>query len=308
MKTSAFSEENLHAFVCTARLASFSEAAHELGMTTSGVSYLIKRLETLLDVRLFIRSTRHVALTEAGRYFYLKAQTLLDDFRYIEKGVGSIDRGVEPSMRICINNLLHTPHHTTTLIRLLKATFPHCMVRIQTEVYDGVWDALRFRNADFAVGAPGILNDGGGINYVEMKHVHWRFVIAPAHPLASLPEPIPESLLRHYPAVCIDDTASRMIKRTAWLLHGQEPLFVPDMDSKQLAQERGLGIGFLPDYRVWQPLREGRLIEKRVQNPRQPSLMLAAWKASLKGKVACWLQQQFRPGNTLAELYRDLSH
>lgn len=65
-----FTEENLLAFTTAARFGSFSKAAEELGLTTSAISYTIKRMETGLDVVLFTRSTRSIELTESGRYFF----------------------------------------------------------------------------------------------------------------------------------------------------------------------------------------------------------------------------------------------
>ena len=77
---SIFTEENLLAFTTAARFGSFSKAAEELGLTTSAISYTIKRMETGLDVVLFTRSTRSIELTESGRYFFRKATDLLNDF------------------------------------------------------------------------------------------------------------------------------------------------------------------------------------------------------------------------------------
>lgn len=54
---SVFTEENLLAFTTTARHGSFSKAAEEPGLTTSAISYTVKRLESGLDVTLFIRNT-----------------------------------------------------------------------------------------------------------------------------------------------------------------------------------------------------------------------------------------------------------
>ena len=49
---------------------SFVKAAELVGLTDSGVSRAISRLETRLGVRLLDRTTRSVALTDEGRRFY----------------------------------------------------------------------------------------------------------------------------------------------------------------------------------------------------------------------------------------------
>src|SRR5215467_10628951 len=56
----------LVAFECVARRLSFARAAEELDVTTTAISKTIKQLEAQLRVRLFNRTTRSVALTEAG--------------------------------------------------------------------------------------------------------------------------------------------------------------------------------------------------------------------------------------------------
>ena len=53
-------------FESVARHLSFARAAEELDVTTTAISKTIKQLEAQLAVRLFNRTTRSVALTEAG--------------------------------------------------------------------------------------------------------------------------------------------------------------------------------------------------------------------------------------------------
>lgn len=56
----------IRTFLCVATHLSFSRAAEELGMTSSAVSQTIKGLEAHLGQQLFHRTTRTVALTDAG--------------------------------------------------------------------------------------------------------------------------------------------------------------------------------------------------------------------------------------------------
>jgi DNA-binding transcriptional LysR family regulator len=57
----------LQAFLAVARLRGFSSAARELGVSRSAVSQAVRQLEEQLGVVLFNRTTRSVALTDAGR-------------------------------------------------------------------------------------------------------------------------------------------------------------------------------------------------------------------------------------------------
>jgi LysR family glycine cleavage system transcriptional activator len=68
----------IRAFEAAARLASFTRAAEELGMTQAAVSYQIKRLEQQLGLTLFQRLPRQVVLTRAGERL---APAVLDSFQ-----------------------------------------------------------------------------------------------------------------------------------------------------------------------------------------------------------------------------------
>lgn len=57
----------LVAFACVARLASFRQAATELGVSPSALSQTIRSLERRLGTRLLQRTTRTVGLTEPGQ-------------------------------------------------------------------------------------------------------------------------------------------------------------------------------------------------------------------------------------------------
>jgi DNA-binding transcriptional LysR family regulator len=57
----------LQAFLAVARLRSFSAAARELAVTRSAVSQSVRQLEEHLRVVLLTRTTRSVAVTDAGR-------------------------------------------------------------------------------------------------------------------------------------------------------------------------------------------------------------------------------------------------
>lgn len=70
---------HLAAFSAVARLASFRKAGEELSLSTSAVSYAIRNLEERLGVNLFNRTTRSVALTDAGQRLAERLQPVLHD-------------------------------------------------------------------------------------------------------------------------------------------------------------------------------------------------------------------------------------
>lgn len=59
---------HLGVFAAVARHGSFRKAASELALSASAVSYAVRTLEDRLGVGLFNRTTRSVALTEAGKH------------------------------------------------------------------------------------------------------------------------------------------------------------------------------------------------------------------------------------------------
>ena len=64
----------LTSFVRAAEHGSFSAAARSLGLTAAAVSKNVARLESLVGVRLFHRSTRRLALSEGGERFLAQVQ------------------------------------------------------------------------------------------------------------------------------------------------------------------------------------------------------------------------------------------
>jgi DNA-binding transcriptional LysR family regulator len=64
----------LRAFLFVGELRSFSRAADRLGVTPSALSQLVRGLEERMGVRLLNRTTRSVALTDAGAGLYQRAR------------------------------------------------------------------------------------------------------------------------------------------------------------------------------------------------------------------------------------------
>ncbi|MEZ2311643.1 LysR substrate-binding domain-containing protein [Paraburkholderia sp. RCC_158] len=77
MKTTGLLE--LNAAVALATHRNFRMAAQELGLSRSTLSHLIAALETRIGVRLFNRTTRSVALSEAGEAFLKRVRPALND-------------------------------------------------------------------------------------------------------------------------------------------------------------------------------------------------------------------------------------
>lgn len=71
----------LGAFCRVVEAGGFSAAAAELNVSHSVMSKQVRHLETLLGAQLLNRTTRKLALTEAGQDYYDRARRILDELR-----------------------------------------------------------------------------------------------------------------------------------------------------------------------------------------------------------------------------------
>jgi DNA-binding transcriptional LysR family regulator len=74
----------MQAFVAVADLKGFAPAARKLGLSPSGVTRLIAALEDRLGARLLQRTTRQVALTDAGARYLERVRRILADVEEAE--------------------------------------------------------------------------------------------------------------------------------------------------------------------------------------------------------------------------------
>lgn len=82
--------DGLDEFVAVAECGQFAAAGKRLGLSTSQVSRQVARLEERLQTRFFYRSTRRVALTEAGQTFLLHCRRLQDAREEALRAVGDL--------------------------------------------------------------------------------------------------------------------------------------------------------------------------------------------------------------------------
>lgn len=113
----------LRYFIAVAQERHFSRAAQRLHMSQPPLSYAIRQLEETVGARLLERTSRHVALTEAGRVFYREALSLLrqaDDVRVL---VQRIDAGLRGRIRIgFVGSMLY--RGLPALLRTLRQELP----------------------------------------------------------------------------------------------------------------------------------------------------------------------------------------
>lgn len=92
--------EGLDEFVAVAECGQFTAAAERLGVSSSHISRQIARLEERLQTKLLYRSTRRVALTEAGQTFLHHCQRLQDGREEAVRAVGDLTREPKGLLRM----------------------------------------------------------------------------------------------------------------------------------------------------------------------------------------------------------------
>jgi DNA-binding transcriptional LysR family regulator len=92
--------EAVRTFLRVAELASFSEAARRLGVPKSLVTRRITQLEAHLGTPLLTRTTRSVALTEAGRLYAPRARAILEELAVLDGAVAAHDAQMRGNLRI----------------------------------------------------------------------------------------------------------------------------------------------------------------------------------------------------------------
>ncbi|MEO6958464.1 MAG: LysR substrate-binding domain-containing protein [Burkholderiaceae bacterium] len=145
-----FDLQELQAFVAVAEKLSFRAAADDLFLSAPALSRRIEKLESGLGVRLFERSTRHVALTNVGRAFLDHARTALDELEGAVLGISDLAtrRGGLVTVA-CVPSAAY--YFLPTVIATFSKRYPQIRVRIMDEGANTVLNDVINRRADFGV-------------------------------------------------------------------------------------------------------------------------------------------------------------
>src|SRR3954463_10858522 len=147
--------QELTVFVRAAESGSFSKAARELGLSQPSVSRIIGDLETRLGVKLLLRTTRSITVTDAGALFLTRAREVLADIEDAEDAARGVD-----SLRGTIRVTMPVMYGVRNIIpRLPKFLAAHPLLRVELSVSDERQD-LVVEGTDVAIRL-GPLNDSG---------------------------------------------------------------------------------------------------------------------------------------------------
>lgn len=247
---------DLFVFVKVVELKSFSEAARATGSTKSTVSKQVRRLEDALGARLLNRTTRHLALTEAGRLAYQHGVHIGEQASALSsaiEGLQSTPRGLlRVTTSVAFGNL-----HLSHLIGQFLAIYPDVSVVL----------TLSDRYVD-------VVEDGYDIAIRLTSKPVESFVARRLAPIAYVLCATPAYLRAHAPIAAPGDLAAHncvvngLARDTIWRFwRGDQAIDVPvtgrlavnSSESVRRAVLDGVGVGVLPTYAIADDLRAGHV-------------------------------------------------
>jgi LysR family transcriptional regulator for bpeEF and oprC len=121
----------MQAFVRVIEKGSFSAVARERGIGQPAVSKQISALEEELGTELIYRTSRSIALTEAGRDFYGSALRILDDFENAASRIGRGQTAPKGLIRVTVPPTFARLHMVSKLPAFFAA-YPDMAVEMST--------------------------------------------------------------------------------------------------------------------------------------------------------------------------------
>jgi DNA-binding transcriptional LysR family regulator len=244
---------HLEYFVAVADERSFTRAAARLHVVQSGVSAAIKALERELGAPLLDRTSKRVALTDAGAALLPRARATLDAARAARDAVDDVRGGLRGTLRMgtltsvalidvpALLGAFHRAHPEVTL-----------QLTVSTRGSLGLTDALTDGSLDLAlVSVPGRAPAG-----VHIRHLLFEplFLVVPAtHRLAGLSERRITDLAGERFVDFPIGYGNRTVVDRAFAAAGvdrQVAVEVIDIGSGAEYVRNGLGIAILPRFAV----------------------------------------------------------
>ena len=259
MKTVLF--QQLHVFLAVARLQSFRGAARELGVSTAAVSQSVRHLEEQLRVVLLNRTSRSVALTDAGRRLVEEAGPGLAQAAAALHGASAQPGEAVGRLKLSVPRAA-VPLLIAPVLPAFRARYPRVEVDVVVEqrlvdiVAEGYDAGVRLSET--------IERDMVQVRLTDA----FRFVVvgAPAYFEKHGPPERPEDLLRHECIVLRSQTTGTPY---AWELErGSRTWRVPvhggvatndEMTGVALAA-KGVGLAYALEPAIQEHLHSGRLV------------------------------------------------
>jgi len=252
---------SIELFCLAGELGSFTAAATAAGVTPAAVSRSVARLEERMGVRLFVRTTRHIRLTDVGRGYFEECRQALSQLIDAERMATGQQLRPVGTLRVSVPT---TYAHYRLLPWLPEFRARHPEVRLDIHVSN--------RNVDFSdegydlairVRAPA----DSGLIVRHLEDAELVVVATPAY-LARRGTPMTPADLGQHECIQFDLPSSG--RRIPWLFQDQGKEIEVAGDGGYVLSEDVLGgvtlarhgAGLFQTYRfiVEEDLREGRLV------------------------------------------------
>jgi DNA-binding transcriptional LysR family regulator len=273
------------AFIEVSRQGSFTKAAEVLRLDNSSVSRRISALEKRLGVRLLQRSTRRVALTDAGRRYYEECVRLLQEWAEVDELMRSQTNSPRGVLRIALPNTFGRSVVMPLIPQFLRR-FP--MIDVDLRFADEYQDLI-LGGIDVAIRI-GELSDSRFV--ARRLGVNHRFLGASPDYLQQAGVPRKPEQLRSHSCLNFSPLSSGGV----WQLReGARAVSVAvagrlqanDIEVVFRAALAGLGIGILADFVARDALAKGRLVR-----------VLPLYRFAETGIFAVYPAGNFLPGKT----------
>lgn len=249
--------DDLTAFVCVAEAGSFTGASIRLGRDASVISRRVSHLEKSLGVRLLVRTTRSVTLTEAGTYFLQRTRAALDELSAASREVGDFASTPQGVLRVSMPVTFGREVIAPVIPAFLKA-YPD--IRLDAHFLDRRVDIVA--EGFDAVIRVGIIRDSS-LTGRQLGTFRSQLVASPDYLKEHGSPAAPRELERH---ACLGFTTHPDWPH--WILENRQervqitpsgPLTTNTSEALMVAVQQGTGIALLPDWMVNPALRNGAL-------------------------------------------------
>jgi LysR family transcriptional regulator for bpeEF and oprC len=129
----------LLAFVHAAEARSFTRAAHRLGISPSGISKAISRLESRHGVRLLQRTARSITLTPEGSAYYERCKKILADLEEAEHVLTDAHKSPRGLLRVTLPLSIGRLHLARMLPEFARQ---YSEVQLEVHVSDRITDLV----------------------------------------------------------------------------------------------------------------------------------------------------------------------
>jgi DNA-binding transcriptional LysR family regulator len=162
----------------------FGRTAERLRLSQTRVSQTIQELETKLGTSLFVRTSRRVTPTPAGRELHEQAGPVYQRLRSVLREIHDANREVAGELRLGLDGPSSGGQALPDIISLFTSRHPDCVVQVSET---GIGDPTgRLRRGEFDVVALDLPVDQTDLMIGPILRRDERLVgVATAHPLAS---------------------------------------------------------------------------------------------------------------------------